>query len=78
MLFGPHQKKYLFIPNKKSMQSCGTMLSLITFLPYWIALTVELLVSYNLHLALGLSIEIAVCRLLMIIKVSITVRKGLI
>jgi len=54
------------------------MISLITFLPYWIALTVELLVSYNLHLALGLSIEIAVCRLLMIIKVSITVRNGFI
>ena len=57
--------------TKLVMQSCGTMLSLITYMPYWIALLVELVLIYNVHLALGLFIGIAACRLLMIIKVSV-------
>ncbi|XP_023321103.1 uncharacterized protein LOC111695871 [Eurytemora carolleeae] len=44
------------------------MVSLITVMPYWIALLVELAFVYNVHLALGLSMGISACRLLMIIQ----------
>jgi len=60
-----------FFFSKLYMQSCGTMLSLITFMPYWFGLLVELVLIYNVHLVMGLVMGIAACRLLMIIKVSV-------
>ncbi len=71
MWFGPHIRNIHSFFTKLYMQSCGTMLSLITFMPYWIALLAELAFVYHLYLALGLSMGISACRLLMIIQVSL-------
>ena len=71
MWFGPQIRNIHSFFTKLYMQTCGTMLSLITFMPYWIALLAELAFVYNLYLALGLSMGISACRLLMIIQVSL-------